>query len=67
MNTCSATYGEKTRSEKILAVFSAGAILSAVVFPMVSRCSTKEANRLVFSIVTASSKLSTAKHSTPYR
>ena len=47
MKTYSATYGEKTRSEKILEVFTAGAIISAVVFPMVSRCSTKEAKRLV--------------------
>ena len=47
MNTCSATYGEKTRSEKILAGFTAGAIIGAVVFPMISRCSTKGANRLV--------------------
>ena len=47
MNTCSATYMKKALSEKILAVFTAGASIIAVECPVVSRCSMKEANRPV--------------------
>jgi len=44
MNTCSATYMKKALSEKILAVFTAGASIIAVECPVVSRCPMKEAN-----------------------
>ena len=44
MNTCSATYMKKALSEKILAMFTAGASIIALECPVVSRCSTKEAN-----------------------
>src|SRR4030043_300249 len=47
MNICPATYMKKALSEKILAVFTAGASIIAVECPVVSRCSMKEANRPV--------------------
>ena len=47
MNTCSATDMKKALSEKILAVFTAGASIIAVECPVMSRCSMKEANRPV--------------------
>ena len=45
MNICSATYMKKALSEKILAVFTAGASIIALECPVVSRCSMKEGNR----------------------
>ena len=47
MNTCSATYMKKALSDKILAVFTAGASIIAVECSVVSRCSMKETNRPV--------------------
>ena len=45
MNIWSATDMKKALSEKILAVFTAGASIIAVECPVESRCSMKEANR----------------------
>ena len=47
MNTCSATYMKKALSEKILAVFTAGASIIVVECRVMSRCSMKEGNRPV--------------------
>jgi positive regulator of sigma E activity len=49
MTTWSATHRKETLSlsEKILAVFTVGAIIIAMAFPMVSHYSRKVANRLV--------------------
>ena len=44
MNVCSATYMKKVLSEKIMAVFIAGASIIAVSCPVTSRCSMKEEN-----------------------
>jgi len=45
MKLCSATSVKKAISEKILAVFTAGARTIAVECPVVSHCAMKEANR----------------------